>query len=232
MDDLEKELDSIMTEAMSKIDDERLSHQKTVIKLLEQNLFDSRGVPELSELYGIIPMAEGRENIDKIIATLPDDEKSFVDATKADDDIAGVMGLMRIVQCGEGNDIYEPLRDVPTQCAMSEHCAGLMIRVPMTATERKNDQKHDGVITCLALENVISIVVRVNNGNASVEHCEVFNVDTYTLGSPDRKLIDAVYLAYFMPRYLKEHSKLFYASILSFVKWRSEIEGNATDGDE
>lgn len=232
MNDLDKELDSIMAEAMSKIDNERLSHQKTVIKLLEQQLFDSRGLATLGELYGIVPMAEGRDEIDKIIATLPDDEKNLVDATRVGDDIAGVMGLMRIVHCGEGTDIYEPLRDVPTQCAMAEHCAGLMIRVPISGKERDNENKHDGVITCLALENVISIVVRLNNGNASIEHCEVFNVNTYTLGSPERKLIDAVYLAYFMPRYLKEHSKLFYASILSFVKWRSEIEGNATDSDE
>jgi len=231
MDDLNKELDSIMADAMSKIDAERLSHQKTVIGLLEKQLFESRGLPQLGELYGIVPMAEGRDEIDKIIATLPDDEKNLVDATRVDDDIAGVMGLMRIIHCGEGTDIYEPLHDVPTQCAMAEHCAGLMIRVPVTGKEINNETKHDGVITCLALENVISMVVRINDGNASVEHCEIFDVNTYTLGSPERKLIDAVYLAYFMPRYLKEHSELFYRSILSFVKWRSELEGNATDGD-
>ncbi len=232
MDDLEKELDSIMNEAMTKIDDERLSHQKTVIKMLEQEMFDTRGMPEQAELYGVVPMAEGRDEVDKIVASLPDDEKNLVDATTPDSNIAGVVGLMRIIQCGEGADIYEPLRDVPTQCAMAEHCAGLMIRVPMTAKNKENKEQHDGVITCLALENVISIVVRFNDGNASVEDCRVFNVDTYQLGQPDRKLIDAVYLAYFMPRYLKKHSKLFYASILSFVKWRSEIEDSATDSDE
>ncbi len=232
MDDLEKELDSIMQDAMSKIDDERLAHQKTVIEMLEQEMFETRGMPEQAELYGVVPMAEGKNAVDKIVATLPDDEKLLVDATTPNDDIAGIVGLMRIVQCGEGKDIYEPLRDVPTQCAMAEHCAGLMIRVPMTAQAQNRNEKHDGVITCLALENVISIVVRFNNGNASVEDCRVFNVDTYTLGQPDQKLIDAVYLAYFMPRYLKEHSKLFYASILSFVKWRSKMEGNATDSDE
>jgi hypothetical protein len=64
MDDLDKELDSIMADAMSKIDAERLSHQKTVIGLLEKQLFESRGLPQLGELYGIVPMAEGRDEID------------------------------------------------------------------------------------------------------------------------------------------------------------------------
>ena len=224
MNELEKELDEIMNNAMTQLDSERLTHQEKVIEMLEQNMFDEHGLPELAELYGVVEVAEGEKDIAEFIKNIPS-ENHFVDATKDNKDPCGIAGLMRIVHCGNGTDIYEPLQDISVQIGMSEFCRGLMIRVPITGKHR-NDETivRDGSITCLALENVISLVVRVCEGNADVCHTEVFDVATYTLGNKERKLIDAIYLAYFMPRYLKEHSQQFYASILMFNQWKKENE--------
>ena len=224
MNELEKELDQIMTEAMTEIDSERLSHQKKVIDMLEQKMFEADGLPDLAELYGIVEVAEGEDKINEFMKNMPEKDQ-LVDATTDKENPCGIAGLMRVVHCGNGTDIYEPLRDLPTQVGMNEFCHGLLIRVPITGVARDNpDEKHTGSVTCLALENVISVVVRMVKNNGSVCQTEVFDVTTYTLGKPERKLIDAMYFAYFMPRYLKEHSALFYASILSFNEWRNNRE--------
>jgi hypothetical protein len=224
MNELEKELDQIMTEAMTEIDSERLSHQKKVIDMLEQKMFEADGLPDLAELYGIVEITEGEDKINEFMKNMPEKDQ-LVDATTGEENPCGIAGLMRVVHCGNGTDIYEPLRDLPTQVGMNEFCHGLLIRVPITGVARDNpDEKHTGSVTCLALENVISVVVRMVKNNGSVCQTEVFDVTTYTLGKPERKLIDAMYFAYFMPRYLKEHSALFYASILSFNEWRNNRE--------
>jgi hypothetical protein len=224
MNELEKELDQIMTEAMTEIDSERLSHQKKVIDMLEQKMFEADGLPDLAELYGIVEVTEGEDKINEFMKNMPEKDQ-LIDATIGENNPCGIAGLMRVVHCGNGTDIYEPLQDLPTQVGMNEFCHGLLIRVPITGVARDNpDEKHTGSVTCLALENVISIVVRMVKNNGSVCQTEVFDVTTYTLGKPERKLIDAMYFAYFMPRYLKEHSALFYASILSFNEWRNNRE--------
>ena len=227
MNELEDEINSIMANAMKDIDNENLKHQKKVIEILEQKMFDADGMPEESEMFGILTVAEGREDIDEFVKNLRDEiGNNVIDATITETNPCGKTGLMRIFKFGSGSDIYEPLKDIAIQTGIAETCSGIMIRVPMTATD-KDDIKalgHDGVVTCMALENVISVIIRIKEGNSYICDSEIFDMDTYQIGTGSRKLIDAVYMAHFLPRYIKENNPLFCMSIVAFNKWRADQE--------
>ena len=229
MNELENEINDIMTNAMKDIGDENMKHQKKVVELLEQKIFDADGTPELCEMYGVLQVAEGSDDITEFIKNIPDELRDgLIDATTTETSPCGHTGLMRLLKFGEGTDIYEPLRDIAVQTGIAETCSGIMIRVPMTCTKNddETDVKHEGVVTCLALENVLSVIVRIKEGEKYICDSEIYDMDTYQVGTGTRKLIDTVYMAHFLPRYLKKNNPLFYKSILSFLEWRTEQENS------
>jgi len=229
MDNLENDLNEIMTEAMNKITDERLKHQQKCASMLESRLWENHGAPARSQLFGIKPVAIGKEQIELMTDQLCLKHK-VIDATIDEPNDMGVMGLMELMACGEGDDIYEALNSMVITTSIAEKCDGLMIRVPCEASAKNESKRYDSVVTCLALENTISVIMRVLDPAETVQQ-KVFDIDTYKLGDPNHKLIDAVYLAYFLPRYLKSHDNELYKMIQMYTAWRLHMEGNATEGE-
>ena len=227
MSELENEINDIMTNAMKEIDDENVKHQLKVVEMLEQKMFDQEGLPELCQLFGILKVAEGQDEIANFIKEIPIEyQNNLIDQQATATNPCGTTGLMKIVPFGDGEDIYAPLQDIAIQTGIHQTCSGIMIRVPMTATQMndENQTKYDGLVTCMALEETITVVVRMKQGNADVCDSEVYDMGTYQLGQKGRKLIDAVYMAHFLPKYIEANNPLFYGSILAFIEWRSEQE--------
>lgn len=227
MEQIEREMKTIIDDAMTQITTERIEHQKKCVALLEQKMFDNDGTPYECELFGVKPMAIGADKVQKTIDRL-DIKHEVIDATIDATEQNGLMGLMTLIPCGHGHNIYDALNSFCMMTTIMNQCEGLLVRVPCTATHQETNEDFDGLVTALLLERTISVVTRLPDNKTNTV---AYDMDDYALGKVDRKLIDALYLAYTLPLLIKQHDSEFHDMVLTYMAWKARIDG-ATDSDE
>lgn len=212
-----EELETIMSDAESKVYDDVVASVLEDFKKIEEKLWDEYGDPDnVATIWSVVLRASGEEESQKY---LDSEEANAINILPEGETIAGVLGIEPVA---EGGNIYEMLSDPKIIFGLAkDDSVGMIVRIGGWATEEKgvrpsqSKERKNMALTMLCTNNAFMSISRVVENPDKEPIINAERMDKIKMG--EQRLVDAMILARSMPIAIKEDMPDVYSALMKDI---------------